>query len=485
MGKQPDTKAEEGRTAAEGSAASEQGQSSLRRLSNSPTWTRAVAPPPSPKSYPPISSIPRTSPERLAQASADGGDDAGEKKEEEEKTILYLAYGSNLCAETFLGMRKIRPLSQINVSAPAFDLCFDLPGIPYMEPRFANTRPRKLPIPIPNPPKFPPLLPPSPSSLSSSLSPRSSSRRRTRSRRRNEDEDEDEGEDDGHDSSGSVGGGDDDGGDDDEGAPRPTTWTKGLYGVVYEVTPEDYANIIKTEGGGRGYHDVLTPCVELPPAVRVPEHPPIPDLPRPFLAHTLFAPPLPGLDDDDDDDGNSSRARRWAPTWLRRLARPVHRPGDAEASARYLKLIRDGAREHGLPADYRAYLGSFAAYAATTARQRAGRALFLLCAAPALVLVLSLSRLLADRRDGRVPAWLGLATNACMNLLWAAYDAVFRPLFGDGERTEHPPRPRRRPRARTTTTTTRSAGIRMMVPAAEKEAGGLMGSATEKDRLLG
>lgn len=58
---------------------------------------------------------------------------------EKGKTVLYLAYGSNLCNETFRGKRGIRPLSQINVLVPSLRLTFDLPGIPYVEPCFGNT----------------------------------------------------------------------------------------------------------------------------------------------------------------------------------------------------------------------------------------------------------------------------------------------------------------------------------------------------------
>ncbi|KAI0910739.1 hypothetical protein F4823DRAFT_623981 [Ustulina deusta] len=404
MTQQPDTRAEEGRDA-QSIPAPEQGQSCLRRLCNSPTWRRRA---PSPESYPPLSSIPKTSSERLALASADNPSSSSSAK-----TILYLAYGSNLCAETFLGFRGIRPISQINVSAPAFDLSFDLPGIPYNEPCFANTRPRKIPkppipvpVPIPgNPPKFPPAPPYSASSPSPSPAAR--------------------------------------GDDDDENANLRPTWSKGLYGVVYEVTPEDYATIIRTEGGGQGYHDVLTPCLELPPAMHVPEKPPIPDLPKPFLAHTLYAPSLPDLPDpedpgqnggaDDDDDGDDDPRKQ---PWLRRLLLPVRRPGTdyAQPSGRYLKLIRDGAREHALPDDYQAYLARLEPYAITRAWQCVGRVLFLLVALPGFLLMLALGYLLADD-VGRTPRWLGVATTVWMNILWNLYDAFFRPVFGDGERT--------------------------------------------------
>ncbi|KAI0008552.1 hypothetical protein F4779DRAFT_438281 [Xylariaceae sp. FL0662B] len=357
----------------------------IQRIRDSPTFRRAERP----DSYPPVASIPRTSPERLAQASADNTPESPAAS-----TVLYLAYGSNLSAETFLGWRGIRPLSQINVSAPAFDLAFDLPGLPYMEPCFANTTPRKLPIPIPKPPKIPgdgtpglPQPPPSPPLSSGSSSGNS------------------------------------------EASPPSSTpkWTKGLYGVVYEVTPDDYATIIKTERGLSQYQDVLTPCVALPPppSLHVPEKPPTPPElpPRPFLAHTLYAPRPPPPPHEGDGD------RRW---WWQRLLYPVRRPDPtyAQPSPRYLRQIRDGAREHGLPAEYRAYLAGLRGYEATTRRQAAGRLLVGVVFLPLVAVLVLLDRLL-----GEGPRWLAVARLVFANLLWIVYDAVLRPIFGDGERT--------------------------------------------------
>ncbi|KAK6516403.1 hypothetical protein TWF506_006313 [Arthrobotrys conoides] len=59
------------------------------------------------------------------------------------ESFKYLAYGSNLSAETFLGRRGIKPLSQVKVRVPSLTLSFNLAGIPYKEPRFANVRPRE------------------------------------------------------------------------------------------------------------------------------------------------------------------------------------------------------------------------------------------------------------------------------------------------------------------------------------------------------
>ncbi|KAK2009696.1 hypothetical protein LZ32DRAFT_608217 [Colletotrichum eremochloae] len=373
---------------------------------------KLATPPPPPPSYPPVSSIPRTSPSRLAAASTDGNhDDASQG------TVLYLAYGSNLSAETFLGARGIRPVSQVNVSAPALTLVFDLPGLPYREPCFANTAPRKVPkLPDPSdPPKFPPIPPPPPSQP-----------RPTPPQSRV--------------SSIARGG--------DKTRTPDLGWDKGLFGVVYEVTREDYATIVATEGGGSSYADILTPCVPLPPRVSVPEKPPI-DIPRPFFAHTLYSPAIPDPSDGDDGkderNGNGNEDERDPGRkpddprrkWYWRFLHPARRPDPtyAQPSARYLKLITDGAAEHELPDDYQRWLRSLRPYTATTLRQRFARWLLTALFWPVMLLFFALSKALANR-EGKAPLWLGVVLGVVFNLLWMAYDGVLKPVFGDGERTQ-------------------------------------------------
>lgn len=154
-----------------------------------------------------MKAIPRTSPERLQATQNDQPHDiAGLMRQsrqavrDDKETVLYLAYGSNLAAQTFLGRRGIRPLSQVNIVAPEIRLTFDLPGVAYSEPCFGNSRYRTP-----------------------------------------EDEKDSEG----------------------NGGYHKNAWKKGLVGVVYEVTKADYVTIISTEGGGSGYHDVLVDCYEL------------------------------------------------------------------------------------------------------------------------------------------------------------------------------------------------------------------------------
>lgn len=256
-------------------------------------------------------------------------------------TVLYLAYGSNLSAETFLGKRGIKPLSQVNVVVPAITLTFDLPGIAYSEPCFGNSRYR--PTSDDPPPENPPY--------------------------------------------------------------HKNAWKKGLVGVVYEVTKKDYAHIIATEGGGSGYQDVLVDCYELDsdPSVEVPSEPEG----TPFKSHTLYA----------------HRAEALRPD-----------PDYAQPSARYLKLITDGADEHKLPDEYIHFLSNIRTYRATTIQQRFGSFIFLTVWGPLFLLFFGGGKIFL-RKDGTYPKWFAVFTNSVFTACWASYDGFFKPLFGDGERT--------------------------------------------------
>ena len=263
--------------------------------------------------------------------------------DEKAKTVLYLAYGSNLCDETFRRARGIRPLSQVNVLVPSLKLTFDLPGIPYQEPCFANTALR-----VPDAQDY-----------------------------------------------------------------HKDRWHKGLVGVVYEVTVADYAHIIATEGGGSAYDDILVDCYVLPPSATVPTSPDS----KPFKAHTLFAPII----DNDDQPRTKDRVTRPDPSY-------------AQPSARYLKLITDGAAERSLPAEYQDYLQDIHTYTITTKKQRIGKAIFLGIWMPFIMFVFTLARKMQDK-DGRAPAWLAKLSALLFAGMWMSYDSVFKGAFGDGERT--------------------------------------------------
>ncbi|KAL8968637.1 MAG: hypothetical protein Q9197_004768, partial [Variospora fuerteventurae] len=130
-------------------------------------------------------------------------------------TYLYLAYGSNLAASTFRGVRKVRPLAALNVVVPELVMTFDLAGLPYQEPCFANTAYRSSsPFSSSQLDELPSTTDPEKISLLHS--------------------------------------------------DKSPCWLKGLVGVVYEVTASDFAHIIATEGGGASYKDVLVTCHPLP-----------------------------------------------------------------------------------------------------------------------------------------------------------------------------------------------------------------------------
>jgi hypothetical protein len=265
---------------------------------------------------------------------------------EKGKTVLYLAYGSNLCAETFRGRRGIKPLGQVNVVVPELRLTFDLPGFPYTEPCFANSAYR-------DPSQ------PSPQSIH-------------------------------------------------ESDYHKDRWHKGMVGCVYEVSLTDYAHIIATEGGGSSYQDILVTCYPLSASDTVPTSPTT----QPFKAHTLFAPPV------DPSEGGWTRPD----------------PSYAQPSARYLKLLTDGAVELSLPIEYQKYLLDIRPYTITTKKQAIGKATFSAVWMPFFVLFMWLQSKFQDDR-GRAPKWLSALGGVLFVSVWRAYDTVWKPVFGDGERT--------------------------------------------------
>ncbi|KAI5795213.1 hypothetical protein EDC01DRAFT_654520 [Geopyxis carbonaria] len=283
---------------------------------------------------------------------------------EKHRTVFYLAYGSNLCASTFEGSRGIKPLSATNVHVPGLTLTFSLPGIAYVEPCFANVLRRD--------PDDPADAAAPAAGSCASLAPGSCAA--------------------GSDTTPLLQHGD---GCDDE--DRDPQWPSGLIGVVYEVTPEDFATIIATEGGGASYADVVVPTHPLSAPDTVIE------------AHTLLA-PLSDL--------------RMSPCG--RTAQP---------SLRYLNLLRTGAREHDLPAEYVAYLDALRPYTVTTLGQRVGRALWLAMWMPVILFIMGLSRVLADKK-GRSPKWWAKLHHVLIfGVMWPLYDSLWKSLFGDGERT--------------------------------------------------
>ncbi|KAJ6093342.1 hypothetical protein N7486_008631 [Penicillium sp. IBT 16267x] len=326
-----------------------------------------------------------------------------------EETVLYLAYGSNLAAKTFLGMRGIRPISKIRVLVPDLRLTFDLPGVPYAEPCFAGTQYRD-PDLVSEPDSESDVNITDDEKLlteSEFISEKASLLARTRE----------------------IPGTD----------SHERRWHKPLVGVVYEVTLQDYAKIIATEGGGRGYRDAVVDCY--PFAEDYKSSNPVPDHPstQGFKTHTLLSPAA------DDARKRVYAAKGIEPTPASGSCptfsifgdiQPHMRPDPeyAQPSARYLGLLITGSEEHDLPVSYREYLSNIHSYHVTTSRQKIGRVVFLAMWGPPLLLILKLSRVFAGP-DGRSPLWLASAANLLLSGMWYSYDYVFKTVFGDGERT--------------------------------------------------
>lgn len=320
-----------------------------------------------------------TSPERLEASLTETAFDLDKVNAPEDlekghpTTVLYLAYGSNLCNETFRGWRKIQPLSALNVLVPSLVLTFDLPGIPYHEPCFANTKYRdhnrdsSKTVP----------LGAAQSSTAENAATECSEKSLLLPQL-------------------------------DGPNYRKTRWKKPLVGVVYEVTSSDFAHIIATEGGGSGYQDVLVACHPFPPGSSPSDSVPFEPKTPVFKAHTLFAPPPPQRRPD---------------------------PNYAQASARYLALIKTGVKEHSLPDEYLSYLSDLQPYTMTVQRQRLGGFIFGMMWRPILMAVFALNRVFADKR-GRSPEWLRRLQVAVFSGIWVSYDTLFYKIFGDGERTQ-------------------------------------------------
>ncbi|KAI4231275.1 MAG: hypothetical protein L6R40_007785 [Gallowayella cf. fulva] len=338
-------------------------------------WATTRSTPPSESLHsklPPISSdrLRASLQERSLPGSLPPDPEALKNASNKDQTYLYLAYGSNLAASTFQGVRGVRPLAALNVVVPDLVMTFDLPGLPYSEPCFANTAFRTTSIPSPTTPPRQQLQPhATPSNEKTPLLPTYSN-------------------------------------------PH---WNKDMVGVVYEVTPTDYAHIIATEGGGASYHDILIPCYPLDPAsTTVPTHPQTPS----FKAHTLYSPISPPGSPPPKDGG--------------RFSRPD--PEYAQPSQRYINLITTGAEEHGLPHEYREYLGRLQPYTITTQGQRIGRFVLMVTCLPIIRLLFMLSGKFSDEK-GRSPKWLVRLLGFVFAGIWTVYDGCMKGVLGDGERT--------------------------------------------------
>lgn len=284
------------------------------------------------------------------------------------KTVLYLAYGSNLCAETFRGVRGIRPLAQTAVLVPELRLMFDIPGMPYIEPCFSSSR---------------------------------------YCERENDESDP-----------GKV-------------SHYHHGWNKPIIGVVYEVTISDYVQILATEGGGQAYQDVVVDCCPFPEGYTSDQ--PIPDVSElketVFKAHCLLSfETAHQIAEQHHEKLHKKNKLKYC-----EIKRPE--PWYAQPSERYKALLTRGAAEHDLPLEYQEFLTSLTPYQITTERQRIGRLFICFVFLPLWIGLMVIGRMFANKGTGRFPWWVAIGRIVVGKVTWVTYDWVFKPLFGDGERT--------------------------------------------------
>ena len=90
--------------------------------------------------FPPgVREVVEAAPRGTILSDAEIADKAGLPRDAVE-TTFYLAYGSNLSSKVFTDRRGIRPLQAIPCTMRGWNLVFDLPALPWLEPSMANIR---------------------------------------------------------------------------------------------------------------------------------------------------------------------------------------------------------------------------------------------------------------------------------------------------------------------------------------------------------
>ena len=230
----------------------------------------------------------------------------------DDDTVLYFAYGSNMNVDTFQGMRAMKPTRSSAVVLRGYELVFNVPGLPYVEPAFASVREAR--------------------------------------------------------------------------ADASGRFELECHGVAHEITSEEWEYLVRTEGS----YDVLDVRCETYEG-------------EALTCRTLSHRTLPNF-------------------------------GEQLASARYMTLLRDGARYHGLDADWIEYLDGIEAYEPVELdlMQRAALGASvgptLLAAAPAAAASAAASGLAAgDGRKALIDAFV-----ETQDVLWGVNNTFFAPWMGGG-----------------------------------------------------
>lgn len=167
-----------------------------------------------------------------------------------------------------------------------------------------------------------------------------------------------------------------------------------VHGVVYLISQQQLVQVIASEGGGTAYGVVNVSA-------------------------------LPLFEKDRRRFGNCINAVS--------LIAEMKRTPKGLPSLRYMTLLLDGAREAGLPDEYRMYLAKQPTYVAPDkGRTLLGSIIFSRLFGPVMALLELLTETTIGE-NGRAPQWVISVVRAVVFGLWAVHDLVFAPLFGRGD----------------------------------------------------
>lgn len=230
---------------------------------------------------------------------------------DERGAVLYFAYGSNMNVKTFQGMRAMKPTRSIAVVLRGYELAFNVPGVPYVEPAFASVREAR--------------------------------------------------------------------------ADATARFERECHGVAHKITSDEWEYLVRTEGS----YDVIDVECETYEGERL-------------KCRTLSHRTLPNF-------------------------------GEQLASVRYMTLLREGARYHGIDADYCEYLDALEAYEPVKLDLMQCAALgvsvgpTLLAAAPAAASAATRGLAAGDGRKALIDAFV-----ETQDVLWGVNNMFFAPWMGGG-----------------------------------------------------
>ncbi|KAI8632615.1 hypothetical protein F5Y19DRAFT_462502 [Xylariaceae sp. FL1651] len=181
-----------------------------------------------------------------------------------------------------------------------------------------------------------------------------------------------------------------------------------LLGTAYLVSPEQYTRIIASEGGGIAYREAEVQATVI--------------------------------------QGNTEKLSLDAASQETMIARSlitviVRRP-DPRPSARYLKLITEGAAEAKYPEYYQQYLKSlFSYHPPTRVYRRFGAWIFLSLWVPIMALMEKLTKIsirLKGDKQGTAPDLVIWLVRTMMLLMWWHHDRIHAPIWGRGDGLDQP-----------------------------------------------